>query len=337
MPFLMSAVGVAMKRSPDAALTPAHFVTIDGIVKKQCDALDGAKDGLIQNPAACNFNPDRDLPRCKAGESGGQCFSAAQVETVSVALNAVTDERGNVVQPGFSVSELDGLVPEIVGLADPIHKVFVRGNDPAFKTASLFSFRRGAPGPATGYHAVVKASDVALHRAALASGSRGVPEDMRRLKAAGTKLLIWHNWSDEKLTPYSSINWYKQFAGSVGGLAKAQQQARLFLLPGTSHCSITGIAPNSFDAIGALERWVEHKAAPDTLMANVAHRQFSPGAPRSPNMATPNWTMPLCKFPQQARYSGKGDIKDGANWTCAAGDKSLLKLGASGVAAGVVR
>ena len=70
-----------------------------------------------------------------------QLERAAQVETVSVALNAVTDERGNVVQPGYSVSELDGLVPEIVGLADPIHKVFVRGNDPAFKTATLFSFR----------------------------------------------------------------------------------------------------------------------------------------------------------------------------------------------------
>jgi hypothetical protein len=337
MAFQMSALGVAMKRTPDARISPAQFAMIDGIVKAQCDAIDGVKDGVIQNPAACNFNPDRDLRLCKAGETGGQCFSQAQIETISVAINAVTDERGNVVQPGYSISELDGLVPEIVGLADPLHKVFVRKNDPKFETASLFSFRRGGPGPVQGYHAVVKASDVALNRAALAPGSRGAAEKMTRLKAAGTKLLIWHNWSDEKLTPYSSINWYTRFARAAGGYAKAQSQVRLFMLPGTTHCSITGVAPNGFDSIGALENWVEKGEAPSRLMANVAERQFSPGAPKAVNLAFPNWTMPLCKFPEQARYSGKGDVKDGTNWICPVGNTALLKAGASGISAGMAR
>ncbi len=108
------AVSTAAKRSPGAGLTPDLLALFDRTVKQQCDALDGVKDGLIQNPAACNFNAERDLPRCVPGKPSGQCFTPAQIETASVAVNGLTDERGNVVQPGFAVSEL-GVEPAVHG------------------------------------------------------------------------------------------------------------------------------------------------------------------------------------------------------------------------------
>jgi feruloyl esterase len=46
--------------------------------------------------------------------------------------------------------------------------------------------------------------------------------------------------------------------------------------------------------------------------------------------------MPLCKFPEMARYSGKGDVNDAANWTCPAGDTSMLTIGETGRRAGVL-
>ena len=49
---------------------------------------------------------------------------------------------------------------------------------------------------------------------------------------------------------------------------------------------------------------------------------------------TPIRTMPLCKFPEMARYSGKGDVKDAANWTCTA-KPSLKENGPVGRAAGI--
>ena len=48
-------------------------------------------------------------------------------------------------------------------------------------------------------------------------------------------------------------------------------------------------------------------------------------------------TMPLCKFPEMAHYSGQGDVKSAVNWSCPANDKSMLKLGESGLQAGVVK
>ena len=45
--------------------------------------------------------------------------------------------------------------------------------------------------------------------------------------------------------------------------------------------------------------------------------------------------MPLCMFPQQARYSGSGDVNDATNWSCPAGDQSLLRIGRNGAEAGL--
>ena len=95
-------------RSDDADAPPELLSKVDPIVKAKCDRLDGVKDGLIQNPAACNFRPERDLPRCDATTPASACFTKAQIETISTLVSAVTDEHGNVVQPGYSISELAG-------------------------------------------------------------------------------------------------------------------------------------------------------------------------------------------------------------------------------------
>lgn len=332
-----SAIGAAAARSPGAVLSPALLALFDKVVKDRCDSADGVKDGLIQNPPACNFDPERDLPRCTPGSAAGQCFTPAQVETASVIVSGVTDERGNLIQPGYSVSELAVEPAAMADLTNGTLKVFVHGNDPKFQPASIYSFRRGGPGPIAGFHAVVRAAEVAKVRQALRLGAGHLPENVGTFMASRTKMLMWHNFSDEKLTPYSSINWYKRLAATHGGYAGAQARARLFLLPGTGHCSITGIGPNSFDSLGAMENWVERGQAPNALPANVAFRQFVPGAPKPAYMSTPNYTMPLCMFPQMARYKGTGDVRDAANWSCNAGDTRLLVIGESGRRAGVAR
>lgn len=331
-----NAIKAALSRSPDAGLTPQHLALLDRTVKAQCDAIDGARDGLIQNPAACNFVAERDLPRCTAGSAAGLCFSPAQIETVSVITSAVTDEHGNVVQPGYSISEVVA-ADMLSGLAEPGLRIMVHRNDPAFDPAKLFQFRRGGPGRVTAFRAVVAASEVAKVRDALRPGAGHLRENTPTLMRSKTRLLVWHNFSDELLTPYISVNWYKQLARDHGGYARVQRQARLFMLPGTTHCSMTSIGPNAFDPLTAMENWVEKGQAPEALPAWVADRQFTPGAPKAAALATPDYTMPLCKFPQMARYSGKGDMKDARNWTCRPADKGMLRMGASGIQAGVLR
>ncbi len=347
---------IATLRSPDAGLSPALLKLFDEKVVTQCDGLDGVKDGLIQNPMACNFRPERDLPKCEGDQPGGQCFTKAQIETMSTVLTAVTDEHGNLVQPGYSVSDmLDAFAPpppQDSAAADPwpdtlggtggmwalgnaAIKVFSHQNDPAFQTRSILTYRSGGPGRITDFRTVVPKVEVDR---AMAVGRRGIghfPENADKLIRQNRKLLIWHNLSDEKLTPYMSVNYYKQLAARHGGYGKLQRNVRLFGLPGTAHCSGGGfpVGPGSFDALSAIENWVEKDQAPDALIASLYQPTSYGGVDFSKPLGR---TMPLCKFPEMARYVGSGDVKDAKNWRCSPGDKRMLVMGESGRRAGVI-
>ena len=78
---------------------------------------------------------------------------------------------------------------------------------------------------------------------------------------------------------------------------------RLFMVPGMAHCG-GGDGTSNFDMLGALERWVETKKAPEQIAAS-----------RVRNGQTDR-TRPLCPYPQVAVYSGMGSIDEAANFSC---------------------
>lgn len=311
----------------DGALSPALVEKINAVALAKCDGLDGVVDGLIQNPAACDFDPDRDLPLCNGGESTGICFTRQQLDSVSTALTAVTDEEGNVIQPGLSISDLRISAPDDTHPPGETLRVFAFENDPAFSLDTFIQLGSGGPGDITHYRATVSAQEASTGMAAARMGIGNFPDSADRLIQQDRKLLIWHNLSDDRLTPYLSFNHYRQLAERHGGYGKLQDNIRLFSLPGTGHCGIGGAGPASFDALAAMEKWVENGRAPNALVA--AHY---PGQDFS---QAPSRTMPLCKFPEMARYRGEGDIREAANWFCPEGDESMLNIGASGRRAGV--
>jgi feruloyl esterase len=344
---------LATLRSPLADVPPGLVAQIDPIVKAQCDAKDGVRDGLIQNPAACDFRAQRDLPRCSDDRGGANCFTAAQIETISTLLTAVTDHEGRVIQPGYAVSEIlpsfrEGARPVDIATKDPwddsagsqsglaplgnaVLKIFANRNDPNFNTRSIYEFGAGGNGPVTDFRVMVPRAEVEKAYAAVRMGIGDNPRNLAKLIRQNRKLLIWHNSSDEKLTPYMSVNYYKQLAAMYGGYGKLQDDVRLFMIPGSSHCSTGQQGPGNFDALSALEDWVEKRRGPDGLTASL----FSHTSPMIDPRKTPLRTMPLCKFPEMARYDGKGDVNIASSWSCSPSDRRMLQVGESGRQAGV--
>ena len=64
-----------------------------------CDGLDGVKDGLIENPVACKFDPA--VLVCKGGEEPA-CLTQAQVETARLIYSPIVDAKTKQEIPGLA-------------------------------------------------------------------------------------------------------------------------------------------------------------------------------------------------------------------------------------------
>src|SRR5262249_38842037 len=136
--------------------------------------------------------------------------------------------------------------------------------------------------------------------------------DLRAFRRGGGKILHWHGWSDERVSPQSSIDYYDRIVAFFGtgrrerGLALAEVQSfyRLFMAPGTSHGRGNGSGPNEFDIQIALEQWVEDGLSPETILAT-----HSTGG-------VIDHSHPLCPYPKVAVYRGSGNATDAASFAC---------------------
>jgi feruloyl esterase len=331
----------ALLRSPGAYVPPNLLAVVDKAIYESCDAADGVKDGLIQNPAACSFDPRTLL--CRLGQSSN-CLTEDQAETITSHFAAVRDPQDRVLSQGYPSSDLynNGLPGynmsswmESAGPAHDIHAAEPWGDSPpaAWQMADTmlryfvarnadFDANNGFQMSADG---VVGVQDILALYGRTDVGSADTARTLDRFIAQNRKLIMYHGFSDGWMTPYRTVQFYEDWAKSRGGYKELQQSARLFMVPGMYHCS-GGPGPNTFDALSALENWVENDVAPETI---VATKYVDDDPTKSATR-----TMPLCKFPEQAEYGGSGDVNQAASWHCSA-DPKLLEVGEDGLLAGL--
>jgi feruloyl esterase len=127
--------------------------------------------------------------------------------------------------------------------------------------------------------------------------------DLSEFRSRGGKLLMYYGWADQLLPPMMGVNYYERALQANGPDTK--EFFRFFTAPGMFHCQ-GGVGPDRFDAVTAVVNWVENGVAPASLKAT----QMEAGKVKR--------TRPLCPYPDVARYSGKGDVNDAANFSCRA-------------------
>ena len=229
----------------------------------QCDALDGAKDGLISDPKACRF--DVRTLACKVGQSGNSCLTPEEVRTVET-------YRSPLKVGGRDVGSAWSLVdPSTLG---------------------------GAQGTASGHIAVLRGPgkpndpvgfDVQAEYPHLRDYLEGVwrmtgsIDAVARYLGKGKKLILYHGWSDQLVPSDNSIHAFEALSRRAG---KAAANLRLYMQPGVAHCR-GGTGPDQGEMLQVMSRWVEADAAPDTAANKVeTWRKIAPTEPR-----------PLCPFP----------------------------------------
>lgn len=274
-------------QNEQARLTPAKTQVLHSAVMAACDELDGVKDGLIENPLACKFDPG--VLVCKGGEEPA-CLTQAQVDTARLIYSPIVDPK--------TKQEIPGLAPgSELGWTD-------MGWSASARATGLDHFRYLVfSDPQWDVQKFSVAADVARLREG-PSGAIDAPDpNLKPFFDRGGKLIQYHGWADPQITPLASVAYFNRVAAANGGASKVHASYRLFMAPGMGHCG-GGAGPNDFDELIALEQWVEQGKAPDMIPAT-----------HSANGKVDR-TRPLCPFPQVASYKGSGSIDDAANFVC---------------------
>jgi feruloyl esterase len=146
-------------------------------------------------------------------------------------------------------------------------------------------------------------SDIALTDQTDNGTINATDPDLRMFFAHGGKLIQFHGWSDNQISPLNSINYYESVLEAMGGASRVQDSYRLFMIPGMGHCG-GGVGVNRFDSISVVEQWVEKGKAPDQIIASRVRDGKT------------DRTRPLCAYPQVAKYKGTGSTDDAKNFVC---------------------
>ena len=296
----------AVATDGDSYIPASKVRILADAVNEACDRIDGIKDGVLNDPRRCHFNPETLL--CK-GSDLSACFTSAQISAISKIWNGLRAADGRQIYPGLVpggeagpggwANWITGTEPGKSGHANlgmPVFK-FMLFEDPDW---DFHTFRFDA---SDGFD-----SDIDFMDAKLGPLFNAVNPDLSPFKAKGGKLIQYHGWSDPDITPLNSINYYesvvKAQGGDVDGLRNTKEFYRLFMVPGMQHCS-GGPGPSSFDMIDALDRWVDKGIAPEKVIAS-----------HSTN-GTVDRTRPLCPHPAEAQWNGTGSTGDAANFVCA--------------------
>jgi len=287
---------LAQKRDPAGALGDDDWALYETAANRACDGKDGVRDGIVENPLACRFDPAVLL--CKPGEAK-QCLSAPKLAMLKSIVAPMPDEHGRPMDKG--------LLPGVRTRPGP--------PSPLLRAMWADAVYRNPDWDETSFQ---RTRDLALVNKAMpelrADSTRIAP-----FLARGGKAILYQGWQDPSVIAGPTIDYYAALARANGGAARLASAVRLFMVPGMYHCGggpgatqfggsgqSTAPGDGSRDILWSLIDWVERARPADRLVAARAD---------GPKTVL---TRALCGFPKRARYDGKGDPNVAASFSCVA-------------------
>jgi feruloyl esterase len=299
---------LALLDDEQSFIPPSKLPALGNAVDAACDLLDGIADGILADPRRCGFEPSS--LTCPAGTDTDTCLTPKQVRAVEKIWAGATSPAGEPIFPGLvpgGEAAAGGWSRWVTG-PEPFTGLHWRGGEGFFR---WFVF----DDPDWDFRSFDFDRDLAYALEKVGPAVDANDPDLSAFRDRGGRLIVYHGWSDPDISPLASINYYESVVDRIAaddgatGHEKALRDARsffrLFMVPGMGHCR-GGPGPDSFDALAALEDWVERDIAPASIVASkVVDDQIVR-------------TRPLCPHPEVAVYDGSGSADDAANFSCAA-------------------
>jgi feruloyl esterase len=281
-----------------AILPSAKLQLLHNAVLAKCDRLDGVKDGLLENPTRCPFDPKEIECRSVDGlagrnlaEGGPDCLSTSQVEAARKIYAGPTNPRTKEpIWTGlYRGSELDWTffteAPGPYGITTNTLRAILK--DPTWD-------HRTSPIDFDRHVALADQSAIARVNASNA--------DISAFVRQGGKLILSGGWNNALVPAGAVLDYYQRVEATIGR-ANTQRAVRLYMVPGMIECN-GGPGTDTFDLLAVMRRWVERNQAPqDVIASRVEYGKVVR-------------TRPLCPYPQVATYRGKGSTDDASNFSC---------------------
>ncbi|WP_367849302.1 tannase/feruloyl esterase family alpha/beta hydrolase [Rhodoferax sp. WC2427] len=282
-------------------LFPAKVALLHTAVVAACDALDGQTDGILSDPRQCHFDPA--TIQCAAGASDtSSCLTATEVATATQFYNGPRDPVSNRrilvggPQYGSELGWTGVFVPASATSTGVFSEMIVGGarnlifTDATPPTLDQLEFTEAFYSQLRPRHALNDATN----------------PDLSAFKAAGGKLILWHGWADQHISPINTIAYYEAMQKTMGQTAM-DGFMRMYLVPGVAHCGGGEGNPN-MDMLTAIDDWVLQGKAPTAI---TTYRTDATTA------AVTN-SRPVYPYPAVAKYNGTGDATQASSYRSSA-------------------
>ncbi len=280
------------------AFSNADLELVADAILRECDGHDGLRDGMVFHTRACRFDPA--VLECRGAKAGG-CLSAAQVAALKKVFAGPVNSRGEAIYSDW---------PWDPGIRAPGWRMLKLGTSPtatpnSLNTTLMFSGLKG-------YFMTPYDPDFDVMKFDFDRDPAKVEEtaalqdatwtELSTFSGRGGKLILTHGMADPFFSANDTERYFNKLVADNGGAERASSWARLYLIPGMTHCG-GGPALDQYDALTAVVDWVEKGVAPGPL--------------RATGQAFPGRSRPLCPYPTHAQYNGSGPPEDAASFVCA--------------------
>jgi hypothetical protein len=306
------------KLDVQGAYIPASKLdAIAAAVTRSCDAQDGVRDSVLEDPRTCHFDPA--VLACNGADSDS-CLTGPQVQALRQIYSGPPQSDGTGPSWGFQPGgELGGM-----GWKD-----WLTGSRPhrSVQYHYALEFYRymvyDNPRWSLDQFEFVRDRDAMKRR--LGPILDATDADLTAFRARGGKLILFHGWNDPALPAGMTLDYYRRVQERMGR-EQSSDFVRLYMVPGMQHC-FGGPGPNAFGQIppggganprhnigAALEHWVETGKPPSEIIATKYENDLKALIAADPGQ--PLRTRPLCAYPEVARWSGKGSTDIAENFAC---------------------
>ena len=262
-------------------------------VMDNCDTVDGLKDGVIDDPRKCDYDPVVLL--CKPGQSEtkNECLNQAQVDAVRKIYAKPVNAKGqSYFNYPTDISSEHDWARSILPVRDSkeVGAPFALNGA---ATGIRYMATKDNPGPDYDWMQF----DYEKEKARIDEMSEILDPDsvdLSAFKKRGGKMIIVHGWGDAMISAQMTIDWLEKVQKEMGGAKAVSDFAQLYIVPGMDHGS-GGSGPYIFEAQESLVKWVEEGIAPTHLMlADEPDENTRRERPSFP-------------YPSYSKYKGKGD------------------------------